>query len=237
MPTHGLKLKDTEGGDGSRRFGWILGVMNVIYRGRDLSQKPFKRSGALELAAVANNSNSKVSIDRPYAELEDFSLLSEWYYIPLMDLLACEGTLDSAEFLSNRLGVSQSRIHSALREMLERNLLERKDGKLRKASDHVKFATLRSHALVRNFHAKMIEKAQMELKVKTSQPDFDRRLITGLTVSVAPERIQEAKALIFEMMNQVASVLTDGAAQEVYQFNIQLFPLTRPVNIKRSAEE
>lgn len=71
----------------------------------------------------------------------------------------------------------------------------------------------------------MIEEAQKNLTIKTSKNDFERRLISGITVAVNPHKVEQCKKMLDETLHQVSLILSEGECTEVYQMNIQLFPL------------
>ena len=51
-----------------------------------------------------------------------------------------------------------------------------------------------------------------------------------MTFACNPEKLDEAKMRIEEAMFRIVRELTKGDCTEVYQYNLQLFPLTRRRN-------
>jgi uncharacterized protein (TIGR02147 family) len=107
-------------------------------------------------------------------------------------------------------------------EVIKKN----EEGKFVKSERYIKVPTSESISNIREFHNQMIEEAQKNLTQKTSDQDFQKRYISGVTVAVNPEKIELCKMMLKETLNQACLQLSDGECTEVYQVNIQLFPLS-----------
>jgi hypothetical protein len=51
-------------------------------------------------------------------------------------------------------------------------------------------------------------------------------------MAIDPRKMEEAKRRIEEFKNQMADLLTEGNCKEVYQLNIQFFPLTKASKVQ-----
>ena len=80
----------------------------------------------------------------------------------------------------------------------------------------------------------MIKKASDVLKSCTTDKDYSRRLISGITFTANPDHLLECKKELENIIHQVSSKFSKGSCTEVYQINIQLFPLTTQ-NINQSS--
>jgi hypothetical protein len=70
----------------------------------------------------------------------------------------------------------------------------------------------------------MIKRAYAELD-KTKQEEFDSRFITGFSIAGNPTNLDRARAMIADFMTSLSLALSEGSGEEVYQLNLQLFPL------------
>ena len=68
----------------------------------------------------------------------------------------------------------------------------------------------------------------------TDDQAFKRRLITSVSFSMNPEKLTKGKERIMELIYEIADILSEGACTEIYQLNVQLYPLTN--EIKEEAE-
>jgi uncharacterized protein (TIGR02147 family) len=153
-----------------------------------------------------------------------FGFLKQWYNVPILCYLTSETNDSSPEAIARYFGITLKEVEQALTNMEKEGLVVSKNGAWMKPSSHTYFPTTKSHEDVREFHRQMIQKAFKELH-KTSQEDFDQRLITGFSIAVNPEHVNKAKSLIADLLAEVTHVLNDGECSEVYQCNVQLFPL------------
>jgi hypothetical protein len=80
---------------------------------------------------------------------------------------------------------------------------------------------------VRRFHELMLERARLELREHVDEASFARRRITGITLSVDPEALEQAKQKLTDCLYEIANDLTQKPGKEVYHIALQIFPLTR----------
>ena len=169
------------------------------------------------------------------AEYETFGdsdrwLLEEWHHIAIMNLVTTRDFIDSPEWIGRRLGVHPLKARRSLDRLVETGLLRRDArGRLARTTLKARFPTQRSHVAVRRYHAAMIHRAAQALEKQPTDDEFARRLITGVTLAANPAKIEEAKRIVERAVLQAAELLSTGPCTEVFQINLQVFPLTRPV--------
>jgi uncharacterized protein (TIGR02147 family) len=128
--------------------------------------------------------------------------------------------------LQKRLRITSSEFKGAIATLSRAGLIEEIEGKWQKRDQHLYLAGGRSRAEIRAFHEMMIKKALEELKLKTAQEDYERRLINGFTFALNPEHIERLKGKIITFLDELAQEASEGECADVYQCNLQLFPLT-----------
>ena len=154
------------------------------------------------------------------------SALRHWYYLAAMEATSCKGFDGSAAYIARRLGLPPSTVEVTLRDLVALGLLEEKDGKVRKPTRHLDIASAESKAEIRSFHRQHLRLADTELE----NPDpaaFDRRLITGITVTADRARIEVAKKMLADALYEIGNYLSEGEPNEVYHLGAQLVPLTK----------
>lgn len=164
----------------------------------------------------------------PHEEMANpqFNLLSHWYLLPLLDLTTCEDFSSSPAWIAGRLGISEIQARQAWDLLRSTGCVKKENGRWLKWSEHIRFPTRRSDPAVRNYHGQTLALARAELN-KTSEEDFAKRLISGLSVAVNPAKVAEAKLRLQEALLEVSKVLSEGKCSEVYQLQVQLFPVTK----------
>lgn len=183
------------------------------------------------LREVAQKNPMKPSKMREYFShsKKKFAILKDWYNIAILEFLTC--SIDrSVENIAWKLGLTRSAVEKSLSGLEEAGLAAQENGQWIKVDQHGFFPTSKSQNEVRDFHKQMIQKAYAELS-KSTQTDFDRRLITGFTIAVNPENLEKARRAIFDALSELSHTLSEGDCSDVYQCNLQLFPLTKPEGV------
>jgi len=157
-----------------------------------------------------------------------FHILSRWYYLSLLDLCTCKEFTDDPEWIAKRLGITPFEAKRAWQMLLQGRWVKRTETGWTKSNKHLRFPTRQSQEVVRNYHRQTLEKAQKELN-KTDPESFAKRLISGASVAVNPEKIEEAKLRLHAALVEISKLLSEGPCTEVYQLQVQLFPVTREV--------
>ena len=191
----------------------------------------------LELASLSTNTglrtldaSSKRKLAAGYETLgkNDFWLIEDWYHIAIHNLVTTDNFVQSHDWIAARLGITAAKVENSIRRMLaDGYILLNEDGRYQKSQMMVRFPTERSHAIIREFHESMIQKALKQLRLNVAEADFKERLISGVTFAGDPSRINEAKVIIEEAMYKAAEHLAYGNCTEVFQLNLQMFKLTR----------
>ena len=165
--------------------------------------------------------------DWSIADIEATQILRNWYNVPILELLTLSNFDGSAAAISRRLKLSKATTEIALRELEMMGLIQNKEGRYVKTESRLRFTSSKSTTLIRKFHDEMLEKSQFELRNATTEDEFQNRLITGITISASPEKIQEAKAKLADFLHELANDIISSPGTEVYHLSAQLFPLTK----------
>lgn len=159
--------------------------------------------------------------------LDDEWILSKWYYLTILDLITCQNFVNDPAWISKRLGLQIKETQDALKKLKQNGfILELENGSLKKAHNRLRFPTSFSKELIREFHAHQMKRSIIHMNSNTKKSDFDRRLITSVTVAACPETIEKVKSILHHAIYEATELLSTGNCSEVYQINLQLFPHT-----------
>lgn len=156
-------------------------------------------------------------------------VLGSWMNLAVLEGLTLRPPHCEPGALRERLGLTEAQWKQTIQTLLNAGLIEERDGRYQKKDELLYIAGGRSRAEVRAFHEMMILKARAELNEKTLQADYERRLINGFTVAVNPDNVEQVKAKILRFMDEITREAAAGECKEVYQLNVQFFPLTKKV--------
>ncbi len=159
-------------------------------------------------------------------EVKQYEFLSRWYYCAIFVMVGlADFRLDYA-LISKRLGryVTPSQVREAIETMQALGLIEKQGETLRQVVGSVlRTPEEMRHLSVRQFHRRMIQMATLALEIPQ-----ERREITSLTVAMPLSKLEEVKARIRLFREELDQFLdrSQAEAEEVYQLNVQFFPLT-----------
>jgi len=179
-----------------------------------------KRGIKPETVSAANLDYSEVQ------EIEgDAILLKSWLHLAILEFSTCKNFREDLDFLSNQFRVSKSEVQMVLNDLETSGYLVRGKNGLKKRDKKMRIPTKRSRQIIRNFHIQMLDKARHHLMTQHDSAAFQKRLVTGYTVAVNPKQIAKAKLILEKALLEASTQLVKGACTEVYQIQLQLFPL------------
>jgi uncharacterized protein (TIGR02147 family) len=186
---------------------------------------------AFQAASEMLNQGGELSIENPMAEYDELSpaeyeILQAWYNIALLDLTTCSNFTSDPKTIAARLGISVKQVDSALAALLRAGLIQATSKGYTKSKRRLRFPGTKSLPVLRKFHRAMIQRALYVLDKQTSDEEFKKRLITGVTVAINPAQIGKAKRKLETALHEAVAILSSGECTEVYQINLQLFAMT-----------
>ncbi len=151
-------------------------------------------------------------------------ILSEWYYLPMMDLTTCQNF--DGDF-ARALGLSQAEEEKAISELVQLGVIEKLNGKYVKTNFKLHFTSSKSKSEFRRYHTLMLKKSLMELE-NTDEDSFNQRLIIGFTLALNSKRIQVFKSELAELIYKTVEDMSDNEdSDQVYQLGVQFIPVSK----------
>lgn len=157
-------------------------------------------------------------------EIDKFRFFTRWYHTAILELAEIQGFPLTAQHSALYLGLDTEPVREALSLLRRLGLLKLDGRRWVKTQSKLSIEGTTSLEAIRTYHRHMITKALDELS-KTDHYDFKKRDITALTMPINPRRISGAKKRIAQFRRSLEAYLTKGNCTEVYQLNLQLFPL------------
>lgn len=170
-------------------------------------------------------SSPEEMVTENYVEFpENFSyVLTDWYHLPILDLLTCEKIEPVVEDISEYFGLDILEVEESLLMMESLDLVSR-DGELwSKTSTQIRFPTTGVSEITKNYYKTILTRAQKELDKRSSE-DFNKRLITNICIAIDSSKIQLAKERIQKFTYSLTEELSSGDSDEVYFLSTNFFP-------------
>ncbi len=162
-----------------------------------------------------------------FIDLSVFELISHWYGLAIRQMIQLKDFKYDGHWISKamRFPVSPKKIEDMVDRLKSLNLVEESDGG--------RSLTLRNGSLntsddipdeaIKRFHEEMLSRARESLR----KVPVNARQISGTTLAISSEDVQEAKQMILEFESEFSKRFkSDTSADEVYQLEIAFFPLT-----------
>jgi len=167
-----------------------------------------------------------------HVEMDRFKVLSEWYHVALLDLTTLPEFKPTYSWAGRALGIKPSEVKAAVGRLSRLGLLEVSPQGWRKTHKMLSVPAAAPSAAVRNFHRQMIGKA-LETLESAEPEDFAARHVVGTTMAIDRSRLPEAKRRVEKFRRSLLKFLAGSEPTDLYQLNLQLFPLVK----KRSAKK
>ncbi len=160
-------------------------------------------------------------------EQDTHSLLDNWYYIALLEFFSCSNFVDNKEFLAKKFQITEVEVTKALFVMESEGFFIRdSSNNFKKKNSLLSLPGKNNSKQLKGFHAQMISKALDCLNIETTEEAYKKRTLSGLTIAVDPKNITKAIKMLERSMHDISLELSKGECSEVYQLNVQLFPLS-----------
>lgn len=154
---------------------------------------------------------------------EKLELIAHWHYLAILNLAKIELNRATAEWVSDRLGISVSIANEAIARLVKLELLKIKEGRLVRTSNPIHSSEdIPSNALKKH-HNGMLSQAQKSL----FYDDPEVREISTVTMAVAKKDFSKAKNLLRKFRQKFMENLSTEQPDEVYALGIHFYPLSR----------
>jgi uncharacterized protein (TIGR02147 family) len=162
-----------------------------------------------------------------FIDHQQYEYFSEWYHAVVRELVTHGGMGCDADKISQCIDpvVSPAKVKKSIALLQELGLIYEVDG-VWHASDKVLSSEYQIQSVaLKNYHTGMLERAVESLDNHTS----DEREFQGLTLSVSKATFMQMKNRIRSFSDELLAMAASETveADEVYQINLQMFPLTK----------
>lgn len=177
-------------------------LLSLTYEGLDFLEEP-----------VANK----------YLQLKEdqFRLIADWYHLAILSLTKVKGAKSDVRWISRRLGISMEDAEQALCRLQRLGILQLKP-EFKQIGNAFEVSSNISSEAIRKYHKQNLNLAAEKLEsVGVSYREFQ-----SISLSMNPDKVQEIKPLIDEFLDSISSSFESPQGAEVYNMNVQLFPVT-----------
>ncbi len=159
-------------------------------------------------------------------DLDTFSVISQWYYTALKEMVNLEGFRFSPNWISHQLygRISSREARTAIQKLVQLGILEKdSEGRLCARQVHLRTANDVADEGLKRFHEQMLDLARSSIR----QEAVAEREVLGTTFAIREQDVPKAKKLLRELTHELTESVESPRGDRVYQLQIGFFPLTR----------
>lgn len=181
----------------------------------------------------AGDGQSSSPHDFEQLSLDQFRVVADWYHFAILSLMEVADFQPRISWIAKRLGISTIQATSAIERLDRLGLIQRSDKNWTPTHRDLATPSDISSSALRRSHQQSLEQAINSL----AEVPVELRDITSITMAIDLKKIPQAKELIREFRRRLGALLETDDRTEVYNLNIQLVPVTRPIKKVRTRRE
>lgn len=162
--------------------------------------------------------------------LDSFELISDWYHYAILSALELPGAQLDAQWMAKQIGIKPLQTKLAIERLKRLKLVEQMDdGSWKQCSAAIKVDNKHSTAATRKFHKQLLIRAAESI----DKDPIKHRDFSSMTFAMDPSQVEFARKRIQAFRRQlVAELESRGSATAVFNFSLQLYPVTLINNIE-----
>lgn len=153
-----------------------------------------------------------------------YELISDWIHFAILSLIRVKDFKSDVDWMGKRLSVSTEEIRKALLRLQHLNLVHiDSNGVMTRTAHPIRTTDDVVDLSIQRMHMNDMDMA----KKKIQEIRLDERDFTNYTFAANPKTLKHAKEIIRKAQDDLAALMDDGDAHEVYRVCMYLFPLTK----------
>lgn len=159
---------------------------------------------------------------------DQFRIISDWYHFAILSLTRLKGAKANPRWIARRLGINVEQAHQAILRLERMGIIQTKPI-FKQICDPIEVVSAIPSEAIQKYHKQNLSLA-IE-KIETTPVHL--REYQSISIPINPKHIQLFKQHIDEFLEQVSILADQQSSLELYNLNVQLFPIT---TIKETAE-
>lgn len=185
-----------------------------------LGLSPHERNNlAGSLLQTQKDSNNKKQVLR--LREDQFHLIADWYHMAILSLTRIKKSQADPRWIAHRLGISIEQAHQALLRLERLGIIQTKP-KFKQISEPIEMVSEVPSEAIRKYHIQNLHLATEKIEMV----EVKKRQFQSLSIPLNPEKLEPFKKLIDDFLAVAAELSRKHEGHEVYNLNVQLFPVT-----------
>ena len=175
----------------------------------------------------------KISSKRLHVlEREKFNFLSKWYVVAIYVLVDLVNFSEDPVWIAKRLRnkITPKEAREALETLEKLSMIKKVNDRYVQSAGAITVSDDTKSVAVYNYHKDMLQLASESLK----ECGLHEREMNGATISIPKDKLPEIKEKIRAFRKEINKITSSyHSPDEIYQLNIQLFPLSDALRVKK----
>lgn len=150
-------------------------------------------------------------------------VISSWEHSAILATLELPRFKGDTKTIAKRLNIPMGIAMEALHRMEKLGIVSKQGAYWKLTGKNMSTPSNIPNSRLRQGHRQHIERALESL----DNDSVNVRDITGITMAINSDKLDEAKTLIQDFRRRLSGFLETGTCDSVYRLNVQLFPLTQ----------
>lgn len=172
-----------------------------------------------------DTSNSSAPLERNQLSEEVFAAISNWYHLAIISLGELEVHSADPRWIARKLDIKVKDANTALMRLETLGYIKIENNRIIPTTPPISTTDEISSASVRNYHHQILDLAHLKL----DEVELEKREFSSVTMAIHKKNLPKAKALIKKFKRELSNLLEHGEKDDLYNFSIQLFPLSRDI--------
>jgi uncharacterized protein (TIGR02147 family) len=153
---------------------------------------------------------------------DQFCLIADWYHFAILSLTRTAGAKADPRWVARRLGISIVQAHKALLLMERLGILQTKP-EFKQVGELLDVVSEIPSEAIQKYHKQNLNLAAEKIEMVP----LALRQFQSISIPTHPKHLAKLKVLIDEFLENASDIAESSASTEVYNLNVQLFPVTK----------
>jgi uncharacterized protein (TIGR02147 family) len=157
-------------------------------------------------------------------EEEEFSLISNWYHLAIVEILEIPGFSGNLEWIAKRLGIHSKQVASSIIKLERLGIVTFEEGNVIKIHSRNRVSSPAPSRAIRSYHKQILDKAYEAIEGQ----DVYQRDLAAMTIAIDRENLPEIKRFLSAWRSEFRKTVSEENANPnaVYCLSMQFFDLT-----------
>ena len=156
-------------------------------------------------------------------EEDQFRMISDWYYLAVLNLARIKSNRADPEWIAKRLGIETSQAREAVERLKRMKFLKVEGKRMIRTTQTLATRTDIPSSAIKKHNTDILRLAERSIY----NDPVEAREISSSTIAINPEKLPKAKEILTRTKLRLTELLMDDSPSEVYALSFQLFPLSK----------